>query len=87
MPSNHPEEVEVYRQVTFYSHLPHEQAGAQASHVGKQNLRAACLKGKLEFMFDSSPACTVPYRNCDHHTLPCEQDRITSAAMCAMAGR
>ena len=58
VPSNHPEQVEVHRRV--FSLAPW--ARAQASHAGKQNLRAACLKGKLDFMFDSSPACTVPYR-------------------------
>ena len=55
------------RQVTFHSHLPNGQRPRQVicqlnckkSNLrlaqGKQNLRATCSKGKLEFKFFSSP--------------------------------
>ena len=55
-------------QVTFHSHLPNGQGPRQVicqlnrkkSNLrlaqGKQNLRATCPKGKLEFKFFSSPA-------------------------------
>jgi len=50
-------------QKTFYCHLPHEQVPRQVIHQlnknksklhltqAKQNVRAACPKGKLEFTF------------------------------------
>ena len=57
-------------QVTFHSHLPNGQVVCQLNRKksnlrlvqGKQNLRATCPKGKLEFKFFFSPE--VPTNLC-----------------------
>ena len=69
VPSGCPGQVDFpFRQVTFHSHLPNGQGPRkviyQLNHKksnlrlaqGKQNLRATCPKGKLEFKFFSRPA-------------------------------
>ena len=68
VPSGCPGQVDFpVRQVTFHSHLPNGQGPRQVicqlnckkSNLrlaqGKQNLRANCPKGKLEFKFFTSP--------------------------------
>jgi len=47
------------RQASNFSFSLAPWARAQASCLGKQHLRAACPKGKPDFKFYSSPACTI----------------------------